>query len=99
MNDHMPIDEINEALGALTVPVPDAVARYEVQVGRDSTDDPAVWVYVVVNDDKIEPLRPKWRQLRWDIYETIARLAGAGVNTYVRMRATSELEGVGARAS
>lgn len=99
MTDHMQTDAIEEALDALTVPVPGAVARYIVEAGYDATDDPAVWVYVIVNDDKIAPLQPQWRKLRWDIYEAIARVMGSTVNPYIRMRAASELTEPGARAS
>ncbi|MCB9542057.1 MAG: hypothetical protein H6703_06395 [Myxococcales bacterium] len=99
MNDPTNTHRIRAALDALQVPVPGAVARYVVEAGSTRPTTLAVWVYVIVNDDKIAPLQPQWRKLRWDIYEAIARVMGSTVNPYIRMRAASELTEPGARAS
>jgi hypothetical protein len=85
------LEKIRALLNDLQTPIPGAVARFELREGRDSTNDPAVWVYVVVNDDKIDNLWPAWDQLRQDIREAVADVAGPDVVTYVRMWAESEV--------
>lgn len=92
MNDPTNTHRIRAALDEVQVPVPGAVVDYVVRTGLDSTSDPAVWVYVVVDDDKIEQLWDGWRQLRWDIREAVAGVAGPEPMTYIRMWGASSVQ-------
>jgi hypothetical protein len=87
----MMLEKIRTALSELQLTTSGAVARFELRVGRDSTNDSAVWVYVVVHDSRIESLWPEWDQLRQDIRDAVATVAGPDVVTYIRMWAESEV--------
>ena len=64
----------------------------EVRVGRDSTDDEAVWVYVVVPDERIDEFYGEWEQLRRRIRQRVYEAVGStDVFVYIRMRAASEV--------
>jgi hypothetical protein len=89
----MDAEIVLKGLKGLKVPVEGAVTDWRIRMGMDSTDDPAVWVYVFVDDPHIEAFWPIWADLRRQIRETVesvAEAAGEHVNTYVRMRAASE---------
>ena len=65
----------------------------DIRVGRDSTDDEAVWVYVIVPDERIDEFYAEWEEIRRNIKATIqAELGDPDVFVYVRMKAASELE-------
>ena len=65
---------------------------WDVRVGRDSTDDEAVWVYVVVPDERIDEFYGEWDGLRATIRERIQeQLRDPNVFVYFRMRAASEV--------
>lgn len=84
------LEQIRQHLLAIPTSPPDALAGFELRQGLDSTEDPAVWVYVIVRDDKIEALWSDWDQLRERIREAVSEVAGDQVITYVRMWAESE---------
>lgn len=85
--------------------IKDAVARivtrtegvrvgYEVRVGLDSTDDEAVWVYVLVPDERIDEFKAEWAAIRDDIRQRVHEQIGdPEVFVYIRMLAVSEIEG------
>jgi hypothetical protein len=65
----------------------------EVRVGRDSTDDEAVWVYVVVPDERIAEFYGEWDQVRSEIRQQVHETLGdPNVFVYIRMLASSEVE-------
>lgn len=70
----------------------EAVEGYRVDHGPDSTGDPAVWVFVVVDDARLDDVWPVWDQLRQDIREAVARVAGTETMVYVRMWSADDLD-------
>lgn len=86
----MNTDALREPLNALR-PV-EAVQEYRIETGKDSTGDPAVWVFVVVDDAHLDKVWPEWDQLRQDIREAVAGVVGSDVMVYVRMWSASELD-------
>lgn len=75
----------------LRLPAPSAVTDYRVQVGVDSTADPAVWVFVVVDNVKADELWPQWDQLRERIRTHVVAEAGE-TNVYIRLWAAADLD-------
>jgi len=64
----------------------------EIFTGRDSTDEDAVWVYVLVPDERIEDFYAEWDQVRDEIRRRIRdRLGDENAYVYIRMRAASEV--------
>ena len=84
------LEQVRQRLLAIPTTPPDALAGFELREGLDSTDDPALWVYVIVRDEKIEALWPDWSQLRQRIRDAVSEIAGEQVNCYIRMWAESE---------
>lgn len=84
--------------------IKDAVARivprtegvqvgYEVRVGRDGTNDEAVWVYVLVPDERIDEFQEEWATLRDDIRKRVREQIGNPEGyVYIRMLAASEVD-------
>lgn len=65
----------------------------EVLVGTDSTNDEAVWVYVVVPDEQLEEFQGEWQTVRDRIREAVRiELGDPEIFVYVRMRLASEVE-------
>ena len=78
-------------------PFPAAIAGWDVKVGRDSTGDDAVWVWVVLHDDLVEQVWPlQTRDELRDRVREIVRSAAAPteIQVYVRFRSESEHRGV-----
>ncbi len=65
------------------------VADFRVRVGRDSTDDLAVWVTLVLDDDVLEHIWDRRDELRLQV-EEIVRSEAADYWPYVSFQATSE---------
>lgn len=64
----------------------------EIRIGKDSTDEDAVWVYVVVPDDRIEEFYDEWDEVREDIRRRVReKLGDSRPFVYIRMRAASEV--------
>ena len=73
-----------EALGNL----PTAVSGWEVETGLDSTDDPAVWVWVYLTDEVVDfETRARLRDMVRDL---VRRETGTAIWVYVRFRGASE---------
>ena len=86
----MTADALRESLNTLC-PV-QGVEDFRIEAGTDSTGDPAIWVFVVVDDARLDEVWPVWDQLRQDIREAVAGLVGSDVMVYVRMWSAGELE-------
>ena len=86
------VEAIREALAALPVPE-GVVSGWDVESGLDSAGDKAVWVYVVVVDDRVDDIWDGWDDLRYRIHGIVAEQLGDEVAAYVRMRTRSEVEG------
>jgi hypothetical protein len=66
---------------------------WEVRVGRDSTGEEAVWVYVLVPDDRIDEFYDEWDKVREDIRQRVREQVGnPDAFVYIRMQATSEVD-------
>jgi dipeptidyl aminopeptidase/acylaminoacyl peptidase len=66
---------------------------WDVRVGRDSTDDEAVWVYVLVPDARIEEFYREWEELREHIRKRVREEVGNPEGfVYIRMLAASEVD-------
>ena len=78
---------IRTALEALrNLPTP--VSGWEVETGPDSTDDPAVWVWVYLRDEEVDfETRTRLREM---VRNRIGRETSDWV--YVRFRGASEVE-------
>lgn len=71
-----------------------AVSGYHFTSGLDWSGDSAVWVFVLVDESRIEEMWPVWDQLREDIREVVAEVAGSDVLAYVRMRSSESHDDV-----
>jgi hypothetical protein len=70
----------------------DLVPSFDFQIGDDSTGDPAVWVWLVLDDGvNVEAAQTRARldQLRGQIHESLRR-AGITRWPYVRMQTRSD---------
>lgn len=83
---------IKEAMSAIRPRTKGVRVGSEIRVGRDSTDEEAVWVYVVVPDERIDEFYPEWDAMRATIRERVREHLGRpDLFVYVRMRAASEV--------
>ncbi|MFH1469628.1 MAG: hypothetical protein ABIO70_34905 [Pseudomonadota bacterium] len=73
-------------------PFPAAIAGWDVKVGRDSTGDDAVWVWVVLHDNLVDQVWPLdiRDELRERVREIVLGAAPTDVQVYVRFRSQSE---------
>jgi hypothetical protein len=87
-------DVIKKAVASLHPRTPGVrVDEDDIRVGLDSTDDEAVWVYVIVPDERIEEFYEEWTDVRRQIKELIQdELRNPEMFVYVRMKAASEVE-------
>ncbi len=85
--------QIKQAISATVHPRTEGVdVGSEVRVGRDWTDDEAVWIWVAVPDERIEEFYAEWEQLREDIRQSVYKEVGStDVYVYVHMLAASEV--------
>ena len=66
---------------------------WEVRVGLDSTNDEAVWVWVMVPDARIEEFNEEWAELRDQIRQRVRQQLGdPEAYVYIRMLAASEVD-------
>lgn len=92
-------ENIRKALGASKDPDVrlDFVAGWDVEIGTDATGDDAVWVWVVLRDDRIEEawVESNRDALRDHVRSTVRRVVAAQpFQVYVRFRSESEHKGV-----
>lgn len=87
----MNADTIKAKLTGLALAEQSAIADWDVTVGSDSTGDPAVWVFVIVRDDRLADFEPTWNDARWRIKGAVSEVAPEAF-TYVRMQLESEVE-------
>lgn len=76
---------------------PSAIAGWDVRVGRDSTGDDAVWVWIVLRDELVEEMWPFQTrdELRRRVREIVRNAAEPKeVQVYVRFRSESEHRGI-----
>lgn len=67
-----------------------SVLHWTIDRGRDSTGDPAIWVWIVVDDNKFD--RETVGQLRETIREALHELPETTEWTYVRLLPASEAD-------
>jgi len=70
--------------------LPTPVSSWRVETGPDSTDDPAVWVWAMLQDDDVE--FSKRSRLRSMIHDLVDKKTGSSMLVYVRFRGASEVE-------
>lgn len=79
---------IEEALQQLPK-LPTHVSSWHVETGLDSTDDPAVWVWAMLEDDEVE--FEKRLHLRSLIQDRVNQETGTSITVYIRFRGASEV--------
>ena len=70
--------------------LPTLVSSWHVETGSDSTDDPAVWVWAMLEEDEVE--FAKRSRLRSIIRDLVERKTDSSMLVYVRFRGASEVE-------
>ena len=70
--------------------LPTPVSNWHVETGPDSTDDPAVWVWAMLQDDHVE--FAKRSRLRSIIRDLVEKKTDPSTLVYVRFRGASEAE-------
>ena len=70
--------------------LPTPVSSWRVETGPDSTDDPAVWVWAMLEDDEVEFV--KRSRLRSMIRDLVEKKTDSSTLVYVRFRGASEVE-------
>lgn len=86
----MNADQIETRLDGSVLPQKAAIADWQIQTGRDSTGDPAVWVFVVVRDDLLRLFQETWTAMRQQISDAVAEEAPDAF-TCIRMQLESEI--------
>ena len=82
------VNAIETALQGLR-DLPTPVSSWLVETGPDSTDDTAVWVWVMLIDDEVEfTKRPRLRSI---IRELVQERTDSSMLVYVRFRGASEV--------
>ena len=66
-----------------------AVSSWQVETGPDATDDPAVWVWVMLEDEGVDFQTRS--QLREIVRDQVRHETNDGSWVYVRFRTASEL--------
>ncbi|MCY3831303.1 MAG: hypothetical protein OXF89_19435 [Rhodospirillaceae bacterium] len=80
--------EIKAALDELH-DLPARVGGWEVETGIDSADEPAVWVWALLEDEEVDFAdRSRLREM---VRECVRQRAGDAVWAYVRFRGVSEM--------
>ena len=70
--------------------LPTPVSSWHVETGLDSTEDPAVWVWAMLEDDEVE--FAKRSRLRSIIRDLVEEKTDSSMLVYVRFRGASEVE-------
>lgn len=69
--------------------LPTPVSSWHVETGHDSTDDPAVWVWAMLQDENVE--FSKRLRLRSIIRDLVQEKTDRSMLVYVRFRGASEV--------
>ena len=81
------VESIEAALADLRE-LPAKVSSWEVETGPDATDDPAVWVWVMLADDGVDfQTRSRLREI---VRDHVRHETNDGSWVYVRFRTASE---------
>ena len=78
---------IESALGALRE-LPTPVSSWRVETGLDSADDPAVWVWAMLEDEEVDV--DTGDKLRDVVRDAVRRETDDELWVYVRFRSTSD---------
>ena len=70
--------------------LPTPVSGWQVETGSDATDDPAVWVWAMLERDNVD--RATRSRLRDIVRNAVHAATGSSIWVYVRFRAASEME-------
>lgn len=70
--------------------LPTPVSDWDVEVGEDSTNDPAVWVYVILEREDINFATTT--QIRDRVTDTVETLTKQQRWVYIRFRTASEFD-------
>ena len=70
--------------------LPTPISDWEIETGLDSTNDPAVWVYVILERDDVD--FDTMSQIRPIVKRTVADITGPPYWTYIRFRTAREVE-------
>ena len=81
--------EIRAALDDLR-PLPTAITDWLVETGTDSADEPAVWVWAVLDDDNVD--LDTRLVIRNQVFDYIRERSEIAVWVYVSFTTASELE-------
>ena len=82
------VEAIESALAELRG-LPAQVRSWQVETGPDATDDPAVWVWVMLQDEDVDfETRSRLREM---VREQVRHQTKDGSWVYVRFRGASEL--------
>ena len=80
--------EIEEALTALP-DLPVQIDSWHIETGNDWTDDPAIWIWGMLDDKNINAAAQL--DLRKIIRDLVRKIAGSEISVYIRFRAASEV--------
>ena len=80
--------KVEEALTALRDP-PVQIDSWHVETGNDWTDDPAIWIWGILDDRNINANAQL--NLRKIIRDRVREIAGSDISVYIRFRAASEV--------
>lgn len=78
---------ILSALGALSG-LPTSVSSWRVEIGIDAMDDPAVWVWAMLNEEEVD--LDTGERLRDIVRDAVRRETGDESWVYVRFRSASD---------
>ena len=71
--------------------LPTTVSSWQVEAGPDATDEPAVWVWAILEEDVDAKTRAIVREsVRDSVLDFVRQETGSEVWVYVRFRANSE---------
>ncbi len=80
--------EIESALDELSA-LPARVGGWQVETGLDWVDEPAVWVWVLLEDEEVDAA--DLNRLRDMVRDRVRLLTGPAIWAYVRFRGVSEM--------
>lgn len=84
---------IKDAVRPIKPLTPGVRVGAEVRVEHDFSNDEAVWVYVVVPDERIEDFYSEWEGIRRQIRSRVREaVQNPELLVYVRMHAASEVD-------
>ncbi|MCY4547683.1 MAG: hypothetical protein OXC28_04890 [Defluviicoccus sp.] len=79
---------LEAALGRLSN-LPAKIDAWRVETGTDWTDDPAIWIWGILNDANIDT--DTHAALRAAILATVRQQTDPEIGVFIRFRATSEM--------